>query len=262
MNCQNRISYLIRQGDTLYNIAAHYGTTVENILTSNPHLNIYNLRIGELITFCIDKDIADINNMYPTGGTNEIITSGDQDNDYVITLPELDLNNDIRMFLTQHCFWIRMLMISITEELKDVSEINARILRITKNISSMYRNYYGNAAAGNMERLLSNHLRLNIDLINAYKNKDGQESELDRRKYSNIDELASLLSGMNPFHTFDEIQGLFIIQFDLFKKMLNMHLTGNHSSEIAAFDNLEQQALVTAELLTNGMVNQFPDAFF
>lgn len=49
MNEMNPILYTIRPGDTLYNLAMQYGTTVQNIIDSNMALNPYNLRVGQQI---------------------------------------------------------------------------------------------------------------------------------------------------------------------------------------------------------------------
>lgn len=51
---ENRITYgyfyyIIRPGDTIYNIANIFGTTVSRIMIANPGMNIYNLAIGSQI---------------------------------------------------------------------------------------------------------------------------------------------------------------------------------------------------------------------
>lgn len=264
MNCQNSISYLIKPGDTLYKIATLYDTTVENILISNPHLNIYNLRIGELITFCIDKNMSMQSIMFENDGL--IPNTGndnDYDDEYVITLPELDLNNDIRMFCSQHCIWTRMLIISIIDNLSDLNAVSMRLLRIAKDIAGLYRNYYGSASAINIERTITNHLSITSNFIKAIKDNDTNTmNEENNRWFANADELANLLSGINPFYSFEEMQTMFHNQLELLKQQVNMRMEGNHTDELSVYDNVEKQALIVADMLTNGMVNQFPDAFF
>ena len=50
VTCPNgSIRYTIKAGDTLYNIAAAYNTTVEAIMSLNPGLDPYNLMIGQII---------------------------------------------------------------------------------------------------------------------------------------------------------------------------------------------------------------------
>lgn len=59
-------TYIIRPGDTLYNIAGRYYTTLSAILTANPGINPYNLRIGQqiIVPYGIDIVFTDIDYTY------------------------------------------------------------------------------------------------------------------------------------------------------------------------------------------------------
>ena len=59
-------TYVIRAGDTLYNIARRYYTTVNAILTANPGINPLLLRVGQRITvpYGIDVVFTDIDYTY------------------------------------------------------------------------------------------------------------------------------------------------------------------------------------------------------
>lgn len=46
MNDLNPILYTIRPGDTLYNLAIQYDTTVQELINTNLALDPYNLRVG------------------------------------------------------------------------------------------------------------------------------------------------------------------------------------------------------------------------
>ena len=50
MNNFTPILYTIRPGDTLYNLALIYGTTVQEIIDTNLALDPYNLRVGQQIS--------------------------------------------------------------------------------------------------------------------------------------------------------------------------------------------------------------------
>ncbi|MBS3994970.1 MAG: peptidoglycan-binding protein [Alkaliphilus sp.] len=56
--------YKIRSGDTLYQIARNYYTTVEKIVTANPTVNPYNLRIGQQIVVPFGIDVVATNIAY------------------------------------------------------------------------------------------------------------------------------------------------------------------------------------------------------
>jgi g-D-glutamyl-meso-diaminopimelate peptidase len=56
--------YTIKPGDTLYNIARRYYTTIGRITTANPGIILSNLRIGQRITVPYGIDIVDTNINY------------------------------------------------------------------------------------------------------------------------------------------------------------------------------------------------------
>ena len=80
MNEINPILYTIRPGDTLYNLAMQYGTTVQNIIDSNMALNPYNLRVGQQIY------------IYPN-------------HEYWISMNQVQLIKQMNLVWEQHIMW-------------------------------------------------------------------------------------------------------------------------------------------------------------
>ena len=95
MNDINPILHTIRPGDTLYNLAMQYGTTVQNIIDTNLALDPYSLRVGQQIY------------IYP----NE---------HYWVSINEVRLLEQMNLVWEQHIMWTRMLLISIAENLKEL----------------------------------------------------------------------------------------------------------------------------------------------
>ena len=95
MNDINPILHTIRPGDTLYNLAMQYGTTVQNIIDTNLALEPYSLSVGQQIY------------IYP----NE---------HYWVSINEVRLLEQMNLIWEQHIMWTRMLLISIAENLKEL----------------------------------------------------------------------------------------------------------------------------------------------
>ena len=55
MNEIKSILHIIQPGDTLYDLAMKYKTTIKNIMDSNVGINTYNLKIGQQIYIYISR---------------------------------------------------------------------------------------------------------------------------------------------------------------------------------------------------------------
>ena len=242
MNDINPILYTIRPGDTLYNLAMQYGTTVQNIIDTNLSLEPYNLRIGQQIY------------IYP--GYN-------QDNNYYwVSINEVRLLEKMNLVWEQHIMWTRMLLISIAEKLKDLEATQDRLLRNPKDIADVFRPYYGNSAASEIEKLLTEHLVIGKDLIIALKNKNKElASSLNTRWYQNADMMAEVFSSINPFYNKEEVRRMLYEHLRLTTKEVNARLEGDYVTDINAYDMVQKEILNMSQFFVDGIVRQFPNLF-
>ena len=139
MNDATPILHTIRPGDTLYTLAMQYGTTVQDIFDTNLALEPYNLRVGQQIY------------IYPNYNGN---------NGYWVSMNEVRLLEQMNLVWEQHIMWTRMLLISIAKNLKDLEATETRLLKNPKDIADVFRPYYGNAVASEIQKLLTEHLAI------------------------------------------------------------------------------------------------------
>ena len=72
MYCQNRISYRVQEGDSLYKLAKQFQTTVNELILLNSGVNPYNLQTGMRLTICPGEGYVDENESKPSeGNTNK-----------------------------------------------------------------------------------------------------------------------------------------------------------------------------------------------
>lgn len=241
MNEMNPILYTIRPGDTLYNLAMQYGTTVQNIIDSNMALNPYNLRVGQQIY------------IYPNDMQNP---------SYWVSMNQVQLLKQMNLVWEQHIMWTRMLLISIAENLKDLEATQARLLRNPKDIADVFRRFYGNAVANRIQQLLTEHLTIGKDLIVALKNKNQEEAKrLNTKWYQNADEMAEAFSSINPFYPREEIRNMLYQHLRLTTNEVNNRLQGNYVEDINSYDMVQKEILRMSQFFVNGIVKQFPNLF-
>lgn len=237
----NPILYTIRPGDTLYNLAIQYGTTVEDIINTNMAIEPYNLRVGQKIY------------IYP---------NYNQNSSYWVSMNEVQLLKQMNLVWEQHIMWTRMLLISIAENLKDLDATEARLLENPKDIANIFRRYYGNIVANRIQQLLTEHLAIGKDLIVALKNKNQEQAtNLNTKWYKNADEMAEEFSKINPFYPKEEVRRMLYEHLRLTSNEVNYRLQGKYVEDINAFDMVQKEILKMSQFFVDGIVRQFPNLF-
>ncbi|MBQ2938690.1 MAG: LysM peptidoglycan-binding domain-containing protein [Clostridia bacterium] len=242
MNNSNPILYTIRPGDTLYNLALMYGTTVQELIDTNLSLDPYNLRIGQQIY------------IYPRYNTSSY--------DYWMSINQVNLLKNMNLAWIEHILWTRLLLISIAESLGDLEATKTRLLENPKDIADIFRKYYGSDVANTIQKLLTEHLVIGADLITALKNGNQKlAQELNTKWYKNADDMANAFSSINPFYPREEIRQMLYNHLKLTTDEVSARLKKDYSADIKAYDMVQREILKMSEFFVNGIVKQFPNLF-
>ena len=89
----------------------------------------------------------------------------------------------------------------------------------------------------------------------------GLEAALDRW-YANADDIASFLAAANPANwPFEAMSGHMRGHLDLTLAEAVARLTGDYAADIGAYDQVHDQILHMADMLSAGIIAQFPQRF-
>ncbi len=183
-------------------------------------------------------------------------------NDYWISIYQVNLLKEMNLVWEQHIMWTRMLLISIAENLKDLDATQTRLLQNPKDISDIFKRYYGNDIASNIQKLLTEHLVIGKQLIVALKNKNQKlATELNTKWYKNADEMADLFSSINHFYEKEEIRKMLYSHLKLTSDEVSARLSQNYVADIQAYDMVQNEILKMSQFFVNGIVRQFPNLF-
>ena len=241
MNCSRQLTHTIREGDTLYRLAKHYGTTVADILSLNQGLNPYNLPIGAAIAVCPGEGYAmpSVPEETPQRGLG----------------PQTALINDMRLAWSQHVYWTRMFLISVAERLKDQADVTARLMRNPKDIANIFAGFYAREIAYTIEQLLTEHLQIGGNLITALRDgKTAETADLTRRWYINADQMADAFSGINPYYVYEDLRAMLHTHLDLTTEEVAARLAGRYPADIEAFDRVEEASMAMADYFSYGVM--------
>lgn len=248
MSCLRSITHMIRRGDNLYRLAQVYQTTVRSILAQNPGINPYNLLIGTELMICPGENFFEVCRQQPSACPDPS--------------KQMTLTNDMRKVWEQHVYWTRMLLISIASRLPDQEAVTARLLRNPADIANIFAEYYDEEAANAIERLLTEHLQIGAALITALRDGNTAEAEnLKSQWFVNADEMADAFSSINPYYQHDAVRQMLHRHLDLTTKEVTLRLAGDYPADIAAFDEVEEEALMMADYFIDGIMRQFPEKF-
>lgn len=240
-------SYKIQPGDSLWLIAQHYHTTIQEIAAENSDLDMNNLPIGQSIR--IPERYSNYlrsAQCLPAGINNAGET----------------LSNHMRLLWEQHVYWTRMVISSMIFDLPDRELVTERLLRNAKDAEASLRPFYGEAAAARFAELLTGHLTIAAELVQAAKdNNITAAADAEKRWYENADQIAVFLNSINPYWSTQEWQSLLYNHLAMTKEEAVYFLTGNYADSISVFEDIEQEALEMADMMTQGIIRQFPQYF-
>ena len=180
-----------------------------------------------------------------------------------ITQKELAFRNDMRRLWEDHVTWTRLAIISLTTDAPDTEASVGRLLKNQTDIGDAIAPFYGDAAGDELTRLLRDHILIAADLIAAARMGDeAAVADAQSRWTANADDIASFLASANPrYWTLDEMKDMLHEHLRLTTNEALARLQGDWAADVAAYDDIHLQALGMADMLSTGIVAQFPKRF-
>ena len=169
----------------------------------------------------------------------------------------------MRKIWEDHVTWTRLAIVSLVAGLADTNATVGRLMQNQADIGNAIRPFYGDAAGDHLTALLKDHIAIAAEIILAAK--AGNQSGVDgarSRWYANADAIASFLSGANPKNWSPQMmQHMMHEHLDLTLQEAVAQLTGDYPASVAAYDAVHGQILGMADMLSAGIIDQFPQMF-
>jgi hypothetical protein len=172
----------------------------------------------------------------------------------------------MRKLWEDHVVWTRQFIVSVateTENLADIGPTTDRLLANQTEIGNALKPFYGDAVGDQVTALLRDHILTAADLVAAAKAGDSSAADAASSSwYRNADDIATALNGLNPKHwPLDEMKAHMTDHLDLTLKEAVARLQGRYADDIAAYDEIHVQILGMADMLSAGIIAQFPEKF-
>lgn len=178
------------------------------------------------------------------------------------TPSKVELNQKLRALWEQHVYWTRLTVNSIVDRLPDEKETTARLLRNPTDFAAVLAPLYGPVIAAKFAELLRGHLTIAAELVKALQSGNAAAAaDAEKRWYHNADEIAEFLSRINPYWSKEEWRKMLHEHLRLLTSEVATRLAGDYEKNVAISDVIETQALGMADVMTTGIVRQFPMVF-
>ena len=163
---------------------------------------------------------------------------------------------------TDHVIWTRQYIISAVANAPDTEAAAGRLLKNQGDIGAAVGSVYGTGAGKQVTDLLTKHITIAVDIVDAAKRKDdGRFKSANEEWDRNAGQIAQLLSSANPNWPQRDVTDLLMQHLNLTRKEVVAHMGKKWDEDVEAFDQILTEILTVADVLATGVVKQFPDKF-
>jgi hypothetical protein len=176
---------------------------------------------------------------------------------------ELALHDAMRKLWEDHITWTRNVIISFDADLPDLNAALTRLLQNQTDIGNAIKPFYGEAAGDQLTALLREHILGAAKVLAALKAGDqpALQAALDAW-YANAHDIAVFLSSANPQSwPLAEMDQMMRDHLDATTREAVARHQGDWDSDVAAYDAVHVQILAMADMLSDGIIAQFPSRF-
>ena len=169
----------------------------------------------------------------------------------------------MRKLWEDHVTWTRLYIVEAAAGAPSAQLTAQRLLDNQRDIGNAVADFYGRDNADKLTALLRDHILLAAELVTAAKAGDqAKVASAKTRWYDNANQIAAFLNGANPkWWGLSTLQSAMKTHLDQTLEEATHQLQGKYADSIKDYDGIVQHILMMADLLTNGIVAQFPEKF-
>ena len=175
----------------------------------------------------------------------------------------LALHDNMRALWQAHGTWTERAIVDFVGGLPDTDLVVQRLLQNQVDIGNAVKPYYGRKAGNQLTALLKAHINDAVAVLVAAKSGDANATATAKATfYANGNEVASFLHAANPAHwSMHEMKTMMRVHLNQVIALAVDQLEGNYKAAIAEYNVYISHILDMAEMLSTGIMQQFPARF-
>jgi hypothetical protein len=178
-----------------------------------------------------------------------------------ITPQRLVLHDEMRRLWEDHITWTRLAIVTFAADSKGFPSTAERLLRNQEDIGDAIKPFYGDAAGNRLTALLHDHITIAVEVLQAAKAGDaGAFAEANARWYANADDIADFLAAANPKSWPQKVMRADMkTHLDQTLAEAAHELGGDYAASVADYEAVHAHILAMADMLSTGIIAQFPN---
>lgn len=174
----------------------------------------------------------------------------------------VELRTAMRKLWEDHITWTRNYIVSALAGSEDAGAVAKRLLANQDDIGNAVKPFYGEEAGKKLAALLRDHILIATEVVKAAKMGNSADLTAAQKKWTgNADDLAAFLSGANPHWPKPALTDMLHKHLDYTTDEVVSRLKKEWTADIEAYDKGHLHMLMFADMLTEGIVKQFPAKF-
>ena len=179
------------------------------------------------------------------------------------TAAQVAFHDEMRKLWEDHVTWTRLAIVTFAAEAPGFGSTAERLLQNQADIGDAIRPFYGDAAGDQLTALLREHITIAVELLQAAKSNDTPAFVDAKARWEvNADQIADLLSSVNPRNwPKDVMRAAMMMHLEQTLAEAAHELAGDYRASIADYEEVHHHILGMADLLSSGIIKQFPSTF-
>jgi hypothetical protein len=169
----------------------------------------------------------------------------------------------MRRLWSDHVAYTRLFITSAAAGAADKDLTAQRLLQNQTDIGNAVAGFYGKAAGDKLTSLLKDHILIAANIVGAAKAGDNAKVTSENNRWKqNANDLAAFLHGANP-KNWPEATLQSALQMHLTQTLdeASHQLKGDYAASMKDYDMAMDHMLMVADVLSDGIIKQFPSKF-
>lgn len=180
-----------------------------------------------------------------------------------ISAKALAFHDDMRALWQAHGTWTERAIVDFVGGLPDTNLVVKRLLQNQVDIGNAVKPYYGRKAGNQLTALLKAHINDAVAVLAAAKSGDASATtKAEAAFFANGNQVAAFLHTANPAHwSLRAMKTMMRVHLNQVIALAVDQLKGNYNAAIGEYNVYIGHILSMAEMLSTGIMQQFPSRF-